>query len=151
MVDARENLMLEFPADGDYIPAVRKFVAEATMVEGFTQKFAYRTEIIIDELCNNAVKYGPSSLDARVRIACEIFEDSVQLTVQDAGGVPDDIRTLQDAIASLESEPKRFLGRGLEIVKMLSSSMELARMDTGETVVRVVKRRSQNILDSLTD
>lgn len=142
----REPLVVEFPADGDYIPSVRKFIAESSMIEGFTQKFAYRTEIIIDELCNNAVKFGPSRPDAMVRLQCDFDNDGIQLNVQDAGGAAADVEKLKGAVAASQS---KFMGRGLEIVKMLSNHMEFTTRPTGETVVRVIKQRSHDQLEPI--
>lgn len=146
----KEPLHIEFPVDADFIPAVRKFVAEATLIEDFTPKFSYRTEIIVDELCNNAVKYGPSKSGAQVKICCEFGHDVLELTVQDPGGNQQDIQNLRKAIGA-EQDKKHYLGHGLEIVRMLTSGMELTQTNQGETVIRVVKRRSENIMDSLVE
>ncbi len=146
----REPIFLEFPVDADFIPAVRKFVAEASLIEGFTPKFSYRTEIIVDELCNNSVKYGPSTPGASIRIQCEFESDTMELTIQDPGGNPKDVQNLRRAIG-MEQDRQHFLGHGLEIVRMLTSGMEVSQTETGETVIRVVKRRSQNLIDTLTE
>lgn len=145
----KEPLQIHFPADADFVPAVRKFIAEASLIEGFSQKFSYRTEIIVDELCNNAVKYGPSRSDERIRIQCCFDDETLQLTVQDSGGDPADVRNLKEAID--RPQEQTFLGKGLEIVRMLTSNMELTQTPDGETVVRVTKKRSQNLIDSLAE
>jgi len=146
----REPLLIEFPVDADFIPAVRKLVAEASLIEGFTPKFSYRTEIIVDELCNNAVKYGPSNPKASVKIHCEFQDDVLELTVQDPGGNAKDVQNLRKVI-NAEQDRQHFLGHGLEIVRMLTSGMEVSQTASGETVIRVVKRRSQNIMDTLVE
>jgi anti-sigma regulatory factor (Ser/Thr protein kinase) len=149
-MSSRESLHIEFPMDADFIPSVRKFVAEASLIEGFTPKFSYRTEIIVDELCNNAVKYGPSTGGAHIKIQADFDDDVLQLTVQDPGGNPRDIQNLHTLIQD-NQDRQRFLGHGLEIVRMLTSGLEVSQTSNGETVVRVVKRRSQNLIDSLTE
>ena len=146
----REPLAIEFPADADFIPSVRKFVAEAASIEGFTAKFSYRAEIIVDELCNNAVKFGPSTPGASIKIHCDFEDDAIQLTVQDPGGNPKDVQNLRKAIGAPQDR-QNFLGHGLEIVRMLTSGMEMTQTQNGETVVRVVKRRSQNLIDTLAE
>ncbi len=146
----KEPLHIEFPVDADFIPAVRKFVAEATLIEGFTPKFSYRTEIIVDELCNNAVKFGPSRTESSVKISCEFDKDVLELTVQDPGGNQQDIQNLRKAIGADQGK-QHYLGHGLEIVRMLTSGMELTQTPQGETVIRVVKRRSENYMDSLVE
>jgi len=145
-----EPLLVEFPVDADFIPAVRKLVAEATLIEGFTPKFSYRTEIIVDELCNNAVKYGPCSPQTSIKIRCDFKDDVLELTVQDPGGSAKDLQNLRKVI-SAEQDRQHFLGHGLEIVRMLTSGMEVSQTTSGETVIRVVKRRSQNIMDTMAE
>jgi anti-sigma regulatory factor (Ser/Thr protein kinase) len=146
----REPLNIEFPVDADFIPAVRKFVAEASLIEGFTPKFSYRTEIIVDELCNNAVKFGPTTAGASIKIHCEFEPEVLQLTVQDPGGDPKDVQNLRKAVHA-EQDRQNFLGHGLEIVRMLTSGMEMSQTANGETVIRVTKRRSQSLIDTLVE
>ena len=71
MAEKRDcSVRVKFPGDLEYIPAVRKFVSEILQVCRFDQKFAFRSEIIIDEICNNAVTYGCTSQNASVTVVC---------------------------------------------------------------------------------
>jgi len=146
-----ENIKLEitFPSDWDYIPAVRRFIADATMIEGFNQKFAYRTEVIVDELCNNSVKFGSSSLDSEIILNCDLIEDTVKINIKDSGGQKSEVENLKRAVESKEVDDLK--GHGLEIVKMLSSDVKIDTDSNGDTVVKVVKRRSSDILSILTE
>lgn len=146
----KEPLQIEFPVDADFIPAVRKFVAESSLIEGFTPKFSYRTEIIVDELCNNAVKFGPTQPNNAIKIHCDFEPETLQLTVQDPGGNPKDVQNLRKAI-TMEQDRQHFMGHGLEIVRMLTSGMEMTQTPSGETIIRVVKRRSHNLIDALVE
>lgn len=143
----KENINLEitFPSDWDYIPAIRRFIAEATLIEGFNQKFSYRTEVIVDELCNNAVKYGPNSTDAVIVLGCELDNDAVKINIKDSGGEDKELNDLKKAIESNENSELK--GHGLEIVKMLASDIRIDTDENGDTVVKVVKRRSSDPLD----
>lgn len=147
--NTEHDLEIVFPSDGDYIPAVRKFVAEAALIQGFSQKFSYRSEIIIDELANNAVKFGPKSKDAVITLGCTFTEDSLRLKVRDRGGSQDEVTNLRKSIDNRDS--MNFMGHGLEIVKMLASSVDMQSYDNGETVVRVVKQRSMNYIDTIAE
>ncbi|NLB63391.1 MAG: ATP-binding protein [Fibrobacter sp.] len=138
----QEPLYIEFPSDADYIPAVRKFIADGAVIEGFSQKFSYRTEIIVDELCNNAVKYGPRTQEGTVKINCRFEDDALQLVVQDPGGQEQDLQKLRIAIDTVTGADKTSSGHGLEIVRMLSSGMELQQNRSGETIIKVMKKRS---------
>jgi anti-sigma regulatory factor (Ser/Thr protein kinase) len=148
-----DTFEIKFPGDLDYIPAIRKYVSELLVANNFTPKFAYRSEIIVDELCNNAVTYGCVSLDASVQLVCEVRGDRIEFVVRDQGGRKEDIQKLNVAV---RTTPKR--GKppemakvdakgslGLELVRMLSDQLNF-EVDKGNlTSVRVVKLREDNI------
>ncbi len=141
------NLELTFPGDIDYIPAVRKFVAETLQAANFSPKFAYRSEIVVDEICYNAITYGCQSLDAEITIQFTIHEDRMELVVKDPGrGEDDDRERLKHAVEGKQVQfPTREQGKkeklGLEIVKMLSEELDFEIDKNNLTSVRVVRRR----------
>jgi anti-sigma regulatory factor (Ser/Thr protein kinase) len=144
----KEQATLTFPGDVDYIPAIRKFVAEFIEVSGFSPKFAYRTEIIIDELCSNAISYGCTSTDSTIRLTCTIEDGKVELIVQDPGGEQTDIDRLHKIVkektttGNVDSKKKKRLG--LEIVRMLSEKLDF-QIDTDNiTSVRVTRKREDD-------
>jgi len=51
---------VKIPSHVDYIPPIRKFIAEVLQIKGFDSKFSFRSEVIVDEICYNAVMYGPN-------------------------------------------------------------------------------------------
>jgi len=137
---------LSFPGDIEYIPAIRKFVSEVLLVLQFSPKFAYRSEIIVDEICNNAVNYGCKTEDARIDLICNVYEDGIDFTVKDPGGDHQHIERLKNAI-SVQSDEKSNTGLGLEIVRMLSESLNVVIDEQNLTSVRIVRKRediSQN-------
>jgi anti-sigma regulatory factor (Ser/Thr protein kinase) len=137
---------LSFPGDIEYIPAIRKFISEILLVSHFSPKFAYRSEIIVDEICNNAVNYGCKTEDARIDLICNIYEDGIDFTVKDPGGDNFHVERLKNAL-SVESDKKSDKGLGLEIVRMLSESLNVVIDEQNLTSVRVVRKRenfSQN-------
>jgi anti-sigma regulatory factor (Ser/Thr protein kinase) len=148
-MDDKSTLEIEFPCDWDYIPAVRKFVAEAALIEGFNQKFSYRTEIIIDELCNNSVKFACPKKDSNISLQCRFTQDAVHVDIRDAGASEQEVENLRMAIENVDQQ--RFMGRGLEIVKMLASSIDVDTKANGETIVKVVKKRSMNLIDTIVE
>jgi hypothetical protein len=125
-MDFSETLRVVFPADSGYLPHVRGLVSDATLVAGFGQKFAYRTELVVDELLGNAVRFGTSG--ASVRLTCELTSKEVRLSVSE--------------FSASEAESTGSAD-GLEIVRMLSSSLEFSRNDQGEAVVQVVRTSSE--------
>ncbi|MBD3390694.1 MAG: hypothetical protein GF418_01585 [Chitinivibrionales bacterium] len=144
------RIRIKFPGDLEYIPAVRKYVSEILIVNRFTPKFAFRTEIIVDEICNNAVTYGCVSGDSSVEIACLIYEDRIEFQVKDAGGLKEDIARLREAVEAEVSAEKKTAGKpsaaglGLEIVRLLSEEIDMEVDDNNLTSIRVVRRKEDS-------
>lgn len=144
------RLKLSFPGNLEYVFPVRKLVYEVLLVNNFSQKFAYRSEVIVDEICSNAINYGCKSLDAHVEFLCLIFSDRMEVQVKDQGGNHGDIERLRVALKtedeSKEDEFKKLHKPyesclGLEIVRVLSEEMDLQIDDNNITTLRVVRKR----------
>jgi anti-sigma regulatory factor (Ser/Thr protein kinase) len=138
------KLAIRFPGDLDYIPSIRKFVSEALQVSNFNTKFAYRSEIIVDEISNNAVNYGCKNENAFVDLECFIYEDKIEFTIKDQGGDKNDLDKLKTAIKSeLQKDEVEKKGLGREIVKMLSESMDIKIDDQNLTSIHIVRKREE--------
>ncbi len=137
---------VEFPGDLEYIPAVRGLIADVLRVSGFGDKFAYRSEIIVDEVCNNAVSHGSINPDARVFLDCMVNDDRVEFNIRDEGGVTENREQLrrtveQSAESSVPVDREQTAGLGLEIVKMLSEKIDFRIDEDNLTSIRIVRRR----------
>ena len=144
---------VSFPGDLEYIPAVRKFIAELLQVSNFDSKFAYRSEIIVDEICNNAVTYGCRSENAEIELRNTIFEDRIEYTIMDQGGSRENLRRLKHAVKSTvegTEESSTQGGLGLEIVRMLSERLDVVIDEKNLTSVHVVRKREDERDDSKT-
>ncbi len=58
MDQTEQVVTVDFPGDIDYIPDIRRFFSNLISIRSFSRRFAFRIEVIIDELCNNAIKFG---------------------------------------------------------------------------------------------
>jgi anti-sigma regulatory factor (Ser/Thr protein kinase) len=142
------TVKVKFPGDLEYIPAIRKFMSDIFQANNFSQKFAFRSEIIVDELCSNAVNHGCRNTDAEVELSCLIYSDHVEFQVRDEGGSRENLDKLkkvveertQDQLAELKAISGRG-GLGLEIVRMLSEEMDLHIDQNNVTSLRVVRKR----------
>jgi anti-sigma regulatory factor (Ser/Thr protein kinase) len=139
------QIKLCFPGNLEYIPAVRKFISELLQISNFTPKFAYRSEIIVDELCNNAVNFGCRTEDAKVELDCTFFDDRIEFTIKDQGGLKENVEklrlSLNNPIPSSDSGTVSQQGLGLEIVRMLSEKLDVKIDNQNLTSVHVVRRR----------
>lgn len=132
---------IEMPSDIELLPPLRQFVADLAKVNGFSKRFCFRTEIIVDELATNAVVHGSTDLDSRIKIGATFTGSDMQLTVHDGGGTQVNVEGLKRAVHSATPktrDPRK--GRGLVIAQMLSDEVTIA-VENGQTVVKVVKKR----------
>lgn len=115
-----EAIRVVFPADSSYLVHIRTLVADVVNAAGFGQKFAYRTELVVDELLGQAIRSGgPTAL---VQLVCEMGATELKLSVSEIN---------RSAVDTPEA--------GLDIVRMLSNSMEFTCNDSGESTVQVVR------------
>ncbi len=133
---------VNLPSDLEYIPPLRQFVAEIARVEGFSKKFCFRTEIIVDELVTNGILHGSQDVHSSVTVSAKFEAGSMNLSVQDQGGTRLNLENLKRAVYSPKppsSDKKK--GRGLVIVQMLSSEVKIDVGESGQTQVHVVKTK----------
>jgi len=142
---------IKIPSDVDYVAPVRKFVSEILQVQHFNPKFSFRSEVIVDEICHNAVLYGSQTLDASVDLIVSIYSDRVEFQINDQGGNKDNVQRLKDVIENkderFEKELEHFKsnkGLGLEIVRMLSAEVNLKINKDNVTSIHVVRKREDN-------
>ena len=133
---------VKLPSDLEYIPPLRQFVAEIARVEGFSKKFCFRTEIIVDELVTNGILHGSQDVHSTITMSARFEDGSMNLSVQDQGGSRQNLENLKRAVYSPKppSNDKK-KGRGLVIVQMLSSEVKIDLGENGQTQVHVVKTK----------
>lgn len=139
------TVSVSLPALMFYIPFFREFVADTLLRAGFSERFAYRTEVIVDELCSNAVRYGSRDKTARIEIRLTWFEDHINLSIIDEGGSEENIAALKE-IANSPVDPAAEIktdsdSLGLEIVKMLSEKVVVQVNDKNITSVKIVRNK----------
>ena len=131
---------VKLPSDLEYIPPLRQFVAEIARVEGFSKKFCFRTEIIVDELATNGILHGSQEVQSSITLTAKFEDGALNLSVQDQGGSRKNLENLKRAVYSPKpSMGDKKKGRGLTIVQMLSSEVKIDVAEDGQTQVHVVK------------
>ncbi|MFH0919311.1 MAG: ATP-binding protein [Fibrobacterota bacterium] len=141
MTSLGEHLVaIDFPGDIEYIPDVRRFISNIIGLREFSRRFTFRTEIIIDELCNNAIKFGRLKVGEFISLSCKISDAAVTLEVFNPGADEKELGRLRRAIAEEADSPDAPAGRGIRIIKILCSSIEIE--ERGGTLVRILKQKS---------
>ncbi|MBN2188122.1 MAG: ATP-binding protein [Chitinispirillaceae bacterium] len=143
--DTPSRISVSFPGELEYIPLVRKLFSDILQVLRFSAKFTFRSEFIIDELCNNAVTYGSSTEPSPVELICEAYRDRVEFTVKDSGGAQEHITRLRQAVDAAPLFPGASGGpdNGLELVRMLAEEVTCTIDDRNVTQVHVVRKRKE--------
>ncbi len=146
------RLKLSFPGNLEYVSPIRKFVSEVLQVNNYSQKFAYRSEVIVDEICSNAINYGCKTVDARVDFLCFIYPDRMEIQVKDQGGNNTDVERLRVAVENNDTfksdsdvlQNPCTGSLGLEIVRMLSNEVNFHVDENNVTTLRVVRKRKSD-------
>jgi anti-sigma regulatory factor (Ser/Thr protein kinase) len=135
------EITVDFPSDLDYVQPLRQFISDLAKAAGFTKKYCFRTEIIVDELSTNAIVHGSETPGSQVHLQVSFAPEGMNLSVADQGGPGKNLDHLKRAIYSPRPSQESKRGRGLVIVQMLSDELLLTLEDSGATQVKVVKRR----------
>lgn len=113
------RLTVSFPGERDYIPLVRQLVSDTLQVFQFSLKFNFRTEFLVDELCNNAVINGSPWDRQPIEVLCDAYGDRVEISVTGPGGFRENIPRFREAIAETMLEK----GKGLDLIRLLSDTV----------------------------
>jgi anti-sigma regulatory factor (Ser/Thr protein kinase) len=137
------RISVSFPGELEYIPLVRKLASDVLAVMNFSPKFTFRSELIVDELCNNAVSYGASVERSSIELVCEVFGDKVEFTVKDPGGSKENVNKLKEAIsAALPISGKAGdSGHGMDLVRMLAENISCTVDGKNVASIHVVRKR----------
>ena len=138
---ANADIKLKIPSAVFYIDPVRSFIGTLAKNLGFHRKRVADIQLVIDEICSNAVHHG--SIDATVGIKLEIKSDehSLEILVRDTG--PEDKGKknwlTRERLSEIEANrsPSNESGHGIFIAKSLSDTYEMQINAAGGTDVRV--------------
>ena len=143
------TITIILPTNAYFMSGVRDFTMSIVQnMTGFPEKWAFRFQSIVDELCNNAIEHGSEpGQDVKVTFK-SIHGESIEVTVSDTGTGPS--QKSGEEMYTLISERKSQLsanaysgirGRGLaQIVSNWTDELTFDTMPGGGLRVTVVKR-----------
>ena len=138
-VESPNRLSFSFPANIDSVTLVREYLSSLLIAENFSEAFAYRSELIIEELWRNAIEYGTVSANARIEVVLYFYQDRLELSVINDGGTAEGLLTLQERILAPSSGSEDTLG--LSIVRVLADSIEAKQLEDGRIAVSIVRKK----------
>ena len=146
MQDKKTKITITLPTDAYFMSGVRDFTLTVIKnTTSFPEKWAFRFQSVVDELCNNAIEYG-SAEGSEIRLTFIYEKDNyLEIHVEDTGTA----KTRQKAaeIYKLIEEKKepgyKFSGiRGRGLVKIVSEwTDELKFEDRPEGGLKVIARK----------
>jgi len=137
-----ESVRVRFPSELRFVPSIRQFVSKVANQKGYGNRDSFRIETIVDELCNNAVEHGSPDRSCLVDVSMKIDRRKIELKVVNMSD-PAKVEALREVGKALQVPREAALnkrGRGLALVKMLSTDFSIDSSDVG-TSVHVTKLR----------
>jgi len=139
------SVIVAIPSSLKLVPPVRQLASRLAKQNGYGRRDAFRIETIVDEVCNNAVEHGINGRGFDVTINMTIDKDKFAINVSNQSD-PEKIAVLKELLKPtaqsnhVGGDHKR--GRGLALIRMLSSDMKVDITET-DTSVRVIKIREE--------
>ncbi len=137
---ASQRMQVTLPPKMQTVPSLRRFISGIAKQKGYSSRDAFRIETIVDEITNNAIEHGDTS-QGEISVELRIDRKKFEFLVRN--------KTLMGKAAQLKyvidsnKEPEKAndqRGRGLALVKLISSSINVS-IDNAGTEVRITKMR----------
>ena len=146
----REVVSMKMPSDISLVPSVRTCISDFVSLCRIDKKTLFQIELIIDELCNNAIEHGTQDLNKTIEVLCSVNEEQIEISVYNGYSsrtakektgheIGKSMEKWADAPNSTEND---FRGRGLGLVKKYSENFEINSSNDG-TWVYVVKKKGK--------
>ena len=141
---------ITIPTHAYHISGIRDFTMNLVKnMTGFSEKWAFRFQAIIDELCNNAIEHGSAPGDDIYITFVNVKGETLTLIVEDQGKAAtsknaEQMKTMLKE--KLEEQSKNVMGsfsirgRGLsQIIYNWTDSLEFFDRDEGGLKIQVMK------------
>ena len=139
---AQADIQLHIPSAAFYIEPVRAFIGNLAQSLGFSRKRVADIQLVLDEICSNAVHHGSANATAGVKLCISIDTDALAILVRDTGTrhTTEKSWLTHERLAEIERTraPSNERGHGIFIAKSLADLHEMRPNAEGGTDVRVV-------------
>jgi serine phosphatase RsbU (regulator of sigma subunit)/putative methionine-R-sulfoxide reductase with GAF domain/anti-sigma regulatory factor (Ser/Thr protein kinase) len=131
-----------FPAQFEYLDAIRDFAAEAGAEAGMDEKGVYNLQLAVDEAASNIIEHAYAGIpDGQIEISTEITREALTITLCDQGKRfdPDEIAD-PDLEAALED--RAVGGLGLFFMRKLMDEIRFEWLPERGNLLTMVKFRT---------
>lgn len=134
---------LTLPATASVVPPTRRFIATLLRAKGYDKRETFALESIVDELSNNAIEHGRPP-DCVFHLKMKFSKSRVVISVKNATRELslEEQKALEKKYTSPQMDPESQRGRGIVLVKTLSSKMTF-HIDAREVQVEIKKMREE--------
>ncbi len=144
---SQADIQLQIPSAAFYIEPVRAFVGNLAQSLGFSRKRVADIQLVLDEICSNAVHHGSADATVGVKLCISIDTDALEIIVRDTGGRHTEKKNwlTHERLSEIEMNrsPSNESGHGIFIAKSLSDMHKMQPNRDGGTDVRVAFRFSK--------
>lgn len=139
---AKADIELKIPSAVFYIEPVRAFIGNLAQSLGFPRKRVADIQLVLDEVCTNAVHHGSANAGVGVKLRIGIDAHALEILVRDTGSGDAKRKNwlTHERLSEIEANrsPSSESGHGIFIAKSLSDTHEMQSNEAGGTDVRVV-------------
>jgi anti-sigma regulatory factor (Ser/Thr protein kinase) len=139
---AKADIKLKIPSAVFYIEPIRAFIGNLAQNLGFSRKRVADIQLVIDEICSNAIHHGSIDATVGVKLRIRIDTHSLEILVRDTGSLHTGEKSwlTHDRLSEIEESrsPSSESGHGIFIAKSLADTHEMQPNSAGGTDVRVV-------------
>ena len=142
---AKADIKLKIPSAVFYIEPIRAFIGNLANNLGFSRKRVADIQLVLDEICSNAIRHGSVDATVDVKLQIRIAPHSLEILVRDTGSPHRGQKSwlTHERLAEIEANrsPSSESGHGIFIAKSLADTYEMHPNSAGGTDVRVVFER----------
>lgn len=136
----QEILKLSVPSCLKYIRPIQMFIGQLAQQLGFCRTRIYDIELIIDEVCSNAIEHGSETPDSGIDLTLTFDSSKLEIHVRDKGK---SVRKNWLATGRLDEVSQKMTpdserGHGIFLAERLSDSLEILTNPLGGTDVQVI-------------
>ena len=136
----QEILKLSVPSSLKYIRPIQMFIGQLAQQLGFCRTRIYDIELIIDEVCSNAIEHGSETPDSGIDLTLTLDSSKLEIHVRDKGK---SVRKNWLATGRLDEVSQKMTpdserGHGIFLAEKLSDSLEILTNPLGGTDVQVI-------------
>ncbi|RKU36930.1 hypothetical protein C6496_11235 [Candidatus Poribacteria bacterium] len=139
---AKADIKLKIPSAVFYIEPVRAFIGNLAQSLGFPRKRVADIQLVLDEVCTNAVHHGSANTAVGIKLRIGIDAHALEILVRDTGSGDAEGKNwlTHERLSEIEENrsPSSESGHGIFIAKSLSDTHEMQSNEAGGTDVRVV-------------